>query len=153
MGSAAIDLQVGVPSLAEALDRLRVEDFEGGRALLAERVRADHDDADSWAYLSGALLATGDPIEAESAIARALAANPHGFAPHLKAAELDLRFGNASSAERHGLVALRAASTESERGAARAMLVLARTRLRHGVARTASLPRLSLSRLRTRLSR
>jgi tetratricopeptide (TPR) repeat protein len=132
---------------------LRVEDFEGGRALLAARVAADPGDADSWAYLSSALLATGNPIEAEEAVTQALAANPDGFPPHLKAAELALRFGNASSAEEHGLVALRAASNESERGAARATLVLVRARLRQGISRRAELPRFSLARLRMRLPR
>jgi tetratricopeptide (TPR) repeat protein len=130
-----------LPALAAALDALRIEDFATGCRLLEERVEGRPDDAESWAYLTGALLALGRPLEAQDASERALAADPDGFAPNLKAAELALRLGLPALAERHGLAALRAARPGSQDGAAaRAVLAEARVRTRRGIDRRAELP-------------
>jgi tetratricopeptide (TPR) repeat protein len=130
-----------LPALAAALDALRIEDFATGCRLLSERVEGRPDDAESWAYLTGALLALGRPLEAQDASEHALAANPDGFAPNLKAAELALRLGLPALAERHGLAALRAVRLGSQdRSAARAVLAEARVRTRRGIDRRAELP-------------
>ena len=130
-----------LPALASALDALRIEDFATGCRLLWERVASRPDDAESWAYLTGALLALGRPLEAQDASERALVADPDGFAPNLKAAELALRLGVPGRAERHGLAALRAARPGSRDGAAaRAVLADARGCMRRGVDRRAELP-------------
>jgi tetratricopeptide (TPR) repeat protein len=130
-----------LPALAAALDALRIEEFETGCRLLSERIEGRPDDAESWAYLTGALLALGRPLEAQEASERALAADQDGFAPNLKAAELALRLGVPARAEQHGLAALRAARPGSRDGAAaRAVLAEARGRMRRGVDRRAELP-------------
>jgi tetratricopeptide (TPR) repeat protein len=127
--------------VAQALLALRHEEFETGAALLRERVAAHPDDADAWAYLTGALLALGRPEEARDASDRALELDPDGFAPRLKAAELALRLGDVAGAERMALGAVRAAvpGSTAER-AARSLLIEARQQLRRGIDRRAELP-------------
>jgi cytochrome c-type biogenesis protein CcmH/NrfG len=133
--------------LSQALLALRHEEFETGTVLLRQAVAAHPDDADAWAYLTGALLALGQADEARDASERALQLDPDGFAPRLKAAELALRLGDVAGAERLALGAVRVAvpGSTAER-AARSLLIEARQQLRRGIDRRAELPKWQLPR-------
>lgn len=129
--------------LAAGLEALRHEEYEQAIAFLETAAAADPQDARPPTYLSGAYLAVARPAEAEAAVVRALALDPDGFGPHLKAGELAMRFGDIQHAESEFLVALRAAPGGSpELDVARRWLAIARDRLRQSISRKALLPSL-----------
>ncbi|MEA2608565.1 MAG: Tetratricopeptide repeat [Chloroflexota bacterium] len=138
-----IDRGPEIDAFSEGLDALRREEFD----LAVERLEAaeavDPAEANLPAYLSSAYLASGRPNEARAAVDRALALDPDGFAPRLKAGELALRLGDMTRAEREFLAALRVAIPGSpEMTVARRWLAITRERLRGSVTRRALLPRL-----------
>lgn len=134
------------PELAAALRALAQEEFELGRERLEAIVETDPDDADAWAYLSGVRLAAADAEGATEASERALALNPEGFAPRMKAGELALRLGNLEGAEQWFVAALRAVEPGSPAAlAAKRALVITRTRRRSAIGHSALLPRLRLA--------
>ena len=127
--------------LAAGLEALRHEQYEQAITFLEAAAAAEPDDARPPTYLSGAYLAVARPAEAEAAVERALALDPTGFGPHLKAGELAMRFGDILGAEQEFLVALRAASGGSpELEVARRWLAISRERLRRSISRKALLP-------------
>ena len=131
------------PELALALRSLAHEEFEAGRASLLAIVAAEPDNADAWAYLSGVHLAFADAVAAQDASERALAADPDGFAPRLKAGELALRLGDLDTAERWFLAALRSVEPGTPGAlAAKRALVITRTKSRASIRHGASLPRM-----------
>ena len=127
---------------------------EGLRALAHERVElaveqlslaADGapDDATVHAFLATALFAAARPDASEAAIDRALELAPAAYWPNLKAGELRLRLGDATSAADHFLVALRAVEPGSaDATAAQLALVRARRETARAVSHRAALPRL-----------
>jgi tetratricopeptide (TPR) repeat protein len=127
--------------LAAGLRALRHEEFERAVTLLEAAAEASPRDPRPPAYLSGAYLAMGRPAEAEAAVERALAIDPTGFEPHLKAGELAMRYGDIARAEREFLTALRATTSGSpEMEVARRWLTIARERLRRSISLRAALP-------------
>jgi len=141
-----------VTTLAEALRLLAREEVVEGRDALLAIVAADPGSAPAWAYLSGAHLGLGAVAEAQEASERALALDPGGFAPLLKAGELAFRLGDLSAAEAWFLAALRAADPASRDAAvAKDDLVIVRKRLRTSISHGAVLPRLRLPFARFRL--
>ncbi len=133
------------PELAAALRALAQEELEIGRDRLETIVAADPADADAWAYLSGVRMAAADADGAAEASERALALDPAGFAPRMKAGELALRLGNLVDAERWFVAALRAVDPGTPPAlAAKQALVITRTRRRSSIGHGASLPRLRL---------
>lgn len=129
-------------ALAAGLDALRREEFGEAVERLEAAELLGSAEGNVPAYLSSAYLATGQPLEAQAAVERALALDPDGFAPQLKAGELSLRLGNLSNAEREFLGALRVADPGTpEMAAARRWLAITRERQRHSVERRALLPR------------
>jgi tetratricopeptide (TPR) repeat protein len=132
--------------LAIALRLLAREEYPEGREALRRLVEQSPRDAVAWAYLSGAELALADVEAARRASDRALALDPDGFAPHLKAGELAFRLGDLRLAETRFLAALRAVEPGTpEAAAARRALVAVRSRLRGSIAHGARLPRMRLS--------
>jgi tetratricopeptide (TPR) repeat protein len=130
-------------AFAAGLDALRHEEFEQAVERLESAEALGSAEGNVPAYLSSAYLATGHPLEAQAAVERALALDPNGFAPQLKAGELSLRLGNLSSAEREFVAALRAADPGTpEMTAARRWLAITRERRRRSVDRRALLPRM-----------
>jgi tetratricopeptide (TPR) repeat protein len=139
----AVDDRPDIDAFSDGLDALRREEFE----LAVERLEAAEAlgpaEANVPAYLSSAYLASGRPLEARAAVDRALALDPDGFAPRLKAGELALRLGDMTRAEREFLAALRVALAGTpEMTVARRWLAITRERLRRSVTRRALLPRL-----------
>jgi tetratricopeptide (TPR) repeat protein len=133
------------PHLADALRALAHEELELGRARLEAIVDADPDDADAWAYLSGVLLAAAEAERATAASERALALDPDGFAPRMKAGELALRLGHLEEAESWFVAALRAVNPGTPAAlAAKRALVVTRSRRRTAISHGARLPRLRL---------
>jgi len=129
--------------LAAALRMLAREEYEQGRGALRRLVGRSPDDAVAWAYLSGAELAMADVDAARAALQHALALDPDGFAPRLKAGELALRLGDLQTAETQFVAALRAVEPGTAQAeAARRALVMVRTRLRGAIAHGATLPRI-----------
>jgi tetratricopeptide (TPR) repeat protein len=127
--------------LRAGLAALRREEFDRAVTFLEAAADAHPGDPRPPAYLSGAYLAVGRPYEAEAAVERALAIDPHGFEPHLKAGELAMRFGDIARAEREFLAALRAAPVGTpEMDVARRWLTIARDRLRRSISLRAALP-------------
>ena len=134
------------PELAAALRALAHEEMDLGRRRLEALTTADPDDAEAWAYLSGVRLAAADIEGATAASECALALDPAGFAPCLKAGELALRLGNLDAAEGWFLAALRAVEPGTPAAlAAKRALVITRTRRRSSIAHGAMLPRLRLA--------
>lgn len=126
---------------AAGLEALRHEEFERAVMRLVLAGDAHPGDARPAAYLSGAYLALGRPDDAVAAVERALAVEPHGFEPHLKAGELAMRFGDIARAEREFLAALRAAPGGTpEMDVARRWLAISRERLRRSISLRAALP-------------
>lgn len=120
---------------------LRREEWEVARRFLLEAAEENPTDAAALAYLSGALLALGQVEEARTAVERALALEPDGFAPRLKAGELALRLGDLEAAESHCLAAVRAAEPGSGgEAAARATLASIRRLTRRAIDHRAALP-------------
>jgi tetratricopeptide (TPR) repeat protein len=143
--------EVGAPAvdhLRRGLDALRREEWDIALSALSAAVAADPQLAVGHAYLSGALLALGRPLEAQDAVEVALRLDPDGFASLLKAGELAMRLGDLDRAEIDFLAALRAAAPGSpESIVARRWLVLTRERDRRSIRGQAVLPRF-MSRLR-----
>ena len=140
-------------AFAAGLDALRHEDFDRAVERLERAEALGKAEGNVPAYLSGAYLAMGRPIDAQAAVDRALALDPDGFAPRLKAAELAFRLGDLSRAESEFVAALRATEPGSpEMAAARRWLVITRERRRRSVDRRALLPRLPAS-IRLRFAR
>lgn len=139
-------------TLASPLRALAREEWVEGRDGLLAVVAGEPDNADAWAYLSGAHLALAEVEPARHASERALELDPDGFAPRLKAGELALRLGDLRLAEAQFLAALRAVEPgTSEAAAARRLLALVRTRLERSIRHGAQLPRWpGLARLRRR---
>ena len=134
------------PELAAALRALAQEEMETGRARLEAIIAAEPGNADAWAYLSGVRLADADAGGATLASERALALEPGGFAPRLKAGELALRLGDLETAERWFVAALRAVDPGTPAAlAAKRALVITRTKRRSSIAHGAMLPRLRLT--------
>ncbi len=133
------------PELAAALRSLAHEEVDLGRERLEAIVTANPADADAWAYLSGALLAAADADGAAEASERALALDPGGFAPRMKAGELALRLGNLEGAERWFVAALRAVDPGTREAlAVKRALVITRTKRRSSIGHGALLPQLRL---------
>jgi tetratricopeptide (TPR) repeat protein len=133
------------PELAAALRALAQEEFELGRERLEAIVADDPDNADAWAYLSGVLLAAADADGATAASERALAIDPDGFAPRMKAGELALRLGNLEAAEQWFVAALRAVEPGTSPAlAAKHALVITRTKRRSSIGHSALLPKVRL---------
>ena len=129
-------------ALAVALRSLAREELAYGRAQLLELVAVEPGNAHAWAYLSGVHLAFADVDAAQAASARSIELDPDGFAPRIKAGELELRLGYLDAAEGSFLAALRAVEPGTpEAAAARRALVIVRTRLRGSIAHGATLPR------------
>jgi tetratricopeptide (TPR) repeat protein len=127
--------------MRRGLVELRHEHWAAALATLSALVSREPDWADAHAYLSGAQIATGQYVEAIDSVDRALALDPEGFGPNLKAGELSLRLGHQENAERQLLAAVRAsAPASSDESAAKALLTLTRKRRRAGIVRGASLP-------------
>jgi tetratricopeptide (TPR) repeat protein len=125
---------------------LAQEEFDLGRERLEAIVAVDPGNADAWAYLSGVRLAAADADGATEASERALALDPEGFAPRMKAGELALRLGNLEGAEQWFVAALRAVDPGTPAAlAAKKALVVTRTRRRSAIGHGASLPRLRLA--------
>jgi tetratricopeptide (TPR) repeat protein len=134
------------PELAAALRALAQEDLALGRAQLEALLEANPADADAWAYLSGVRLADANAEGAAAASERALALDPDGFAPRIKAGELALRLGDLETAERWFVAALRAVDPGTSGAlAAKRALVIVRTKRRGAIAHGASLPKLRLA--------
>lgn len=130
-------------TLASALRSLAREEYEDGRDGLMELVAAEPDNATAWAYLSGAHLAFAQIDAAQAASARAIELDPDGFAPRMKAGELELRLGDLDAAEASFVAALRAVEPGTpDAAAARRALVIVRNRLRGSIAHGATLPKL-----------
>jgi tetratricopeptide (TPR) repeat protein len=133
----------GREAFAEGLDALRREEFDRAVERLEVAEALDSTEPNVPAYLSSAYLASGRPHEAGAAVDRAVALDPDGFAPQLKAGELAFRLGNLSSAEHEFLAALRVTVPGSpEMTVARRWLAITRERSRRSVDRRALLPRL-----------
>jgi tetratricopeptide (TPR) repeat protein len=133
----------GIEAFAEGLEALRREEFSRAVERLEVAEALGTEEANIPAYLSSAYLAAGRPAEAGAAVDRALALDPDGFAPQLKAGELAFRLGNLSSAEREFLGALRVTLPgSSEMTVARRWLAITRQRRLRSVDRRALLPRL-----------
>jgi tetratricopeptide (TPR) repeat protein len=133
------------PELAAALRSLAHEEVDLGRERLEAIVAANPADADAWAYLSGVHMAVADADGATEASERALALDPGGFAPRMKAGELALRLGNLEDAERWFVAALRAVDPGTPAAlAAKQALVITRTKRRSSIGHAALLPRLRL---------
>jgi Flp pilus assembly protein TadD len=131
----------GRVALAEGLNALRREEFADAVAHLQAAEREAPTDAAAPAYLSGAYLALGRPEEAVAAVERALALQPNGFAPRLKAGEMAIRLGDLRRAEADFLAAVRSAAPGSpELAVARQWLAISRQRLRRSISRGALLP-------------
>jgi tetratricopeptide (TPR) repeat protein len=131
----------GRAALAAGLNALRREEFADAIAHLEAAEREASADPAAPAYLSGAFLALGRPDEAAAAVERALALEPDGFAPRLKAGELALRLGDLGRAEADFLAAVRSAAPGSpELAVARQWLAISRQRLRRSISRGALLP-------------
>ena len=103
-------------SLREGLIALAHEEIDFARTALERAASLDPELADTHAYLSSALLASADFDGARDAVERALALDPGGFAPLIKAGELEMRLGDPLAAEAHFLGALRAAEPGSQGG-------------------------------------
>lgn len=130
-------------ALASPLRALAREEWLEGRDGLLRVVADEPDNADAWAYLSGAHLALAEVEPAQQASERALELDPDGFAPLLKAGELALRLGDLRLAETQFVAALRAVEPGTpQAAAARRLLVLVRTRLDRSIRHGAILPRL-----------
>jgi tetratricopeptide (TPR) repeat protein len=126
---------------------------EGLRALAHERVElaveqlslaaeGAPDDATIQAFLASALFAAARPDESATAIERALELAPSAYWPNLKAGELRLRLGDATSAAECFLVAVRAAEPGSaDATAAQLALVRARRESARAISHRAILPR------------
>jgi predicted Zn-dependent protease len=134
------------PELAAALRALAQEEFALGRERLEALVADDPGNADAWAYLSGVRLAAADADGATDASERALALDPEGFAPRMKAGELAIRLGNLEGAEQWFVAALRAVEPGSQAAlAAKRALVITRTKRRSAIGHSALLPRLRVA--------
>ena len=133
--------ETSAETMRRGLVELRHEHWAAARATLAALVDREPDWADAHAYLSGAQIAVGQYNEAIDSVDRALALDPEGFGPNLKAGELGLRLGHQEKAETHLLAAVRASVPGSpDESAAKALLVLTRRKRRAGIERGASLP-------------
>ena len=133
-----------VTALAAGLEALRHEEFARAVGLLEAAATADPTDPRPPTYLSGAYLAVSRPGDAQEAVARALALDPDGFGPHLKAGELAMRLGDIGRAEVEFLAAVRAApSGTPDLDVARRWLAIAREQLRRSISRQADLPRVA----------
>jgi tetratricopeptide (TPR) repeat protein len=143
--------------LSSALRSLAREEWSDGRDGLLALVAAEPENADAWAYLSGAHLALADVEAAQVACRRALDLAPDAFAPLMKAGELSFRLGDLQAAEERFVAAMRAVEPGTpEAAAAKHALIVVRARLRGSIAHGARLPawriprviRLPLRRLR-----
>lgn len=131
----------GLRPLEQGLRHLTHERVEEAIEALREAVDADPNDAMAYAFLAAALFADARPDESEAAIERALALDPDGYWPHLKAGELRFRLGDGAAAETHFLIALRTVepgTRESE--VAAGALVRARRAQAGSIAHRAVLP-------------
>ena len=127
--------------LGRGLRHLTHEQIDDAIDALEEAVHDDPRDATAYAFLAAALFAAAHPDESEQAIERALALDPEGYWPHLKAGELRFRLGDGAAAETHLLIALRAVepgTRESE--VAAGALVRARGAKARSIAHRAILP-------------
>jgi tetratricopeptide (TPR) repeat protein len=132
-------------ALSAALRSLAREEWSDGRNGLLALVASEPDNADAWAYLSGAHLALADVDGAQAASARALELAPDAFAPLMKAGELSFRLGDLQTAEDRFLAAMRAVEPgTAEADAAKHALVVVRARLRGSIAHGARLPTLEM---------
>ena len=128
-------------ALDEGLRHLSHERIAESVEALREATTEDPTDPAAQAFLAAALFAAGDAHAAEVAIDRALALDPGGFWPHLKAGELRFRLGDAEAAESHFLVALRAVEPGTRESMVAAdALVRARKATSRSIAHRAILP-------------
>lgn len=136
-GSIGADVDPYVAGL-RALAR---EEAHEAKAHLLRAIARSPADGDRHAYLSSALLASGDLPGATDAIETALALAAHAFVPNVKAGEYWMRLGDPVRAEAHFLRALRAAEPGTRPwSAARALLAEARRRRRTSIPHHALLP-------------
>jgi tetratricopeptide (TPR) repeat protein len=134
---------IAVEDLRLGLIALRREEWTIACTRLEAAVAAAPEWAAAHAYLSGAYMAVGRADEAMDSVDRALALEPDGFAPRMKAGELTLRLGDLVTAQSHFLAAVRAAVPASaDEFAAHAALVITRRGIRKGISHASSLPRL-----------
>ena len=123
------------------LRHLAHERVEEAIAAFSQAVIDDPSEAAAHAFLAAALFADGQPAAADAAIERALALDPDGFWPHLKAGELRFRLGDTEVAATHFLVALRAVEPGTRESAAAAdALARARRATTKSIAHRAVLP-------------